>query len=144
MHDYFGYTSRHEYFDLGFEQFRSGAPARRVVVLRHPYERYWSSCATFNDRVGKQEWAWHFTPFLAGLIDCDWQYIPFEILCQYVSYISLDSKLVNVNKKSLKGKYYHTNPYVSYEQLVEEVRLYEQAVVDRSVLTVKDWHKLTR
>jgi hypothetical protein len=144
LHEYFGYNSRHQYFDQGFEQFHSGAPAARVIVLRHPYERYWSSCALLRDQLGTEQWAWHFTPFLDEVHDCDWRYIPFTRLKKYVSYISTDTKVVNVKNKTLERNLYQTNPYVSYEQLVEEVRLYEQAVVERSVLKVKDWHRLTR
>ena len=142
LHDYLGYTHRQTYYDRGLVTFRKGSCVR-AVVLRHPFERYHSACALMPDQVGTQEWAWHFAPFLDYIDQVTWHYIPFEQLGLYAASISDRTIVLGVTNCLLTESDYVPNPYITYQQLVEEVELYHKALSTRSRLSVSDWQRLT-
>jgi hypothetical protein len=142
LHDYLGYTHRQTYYDHDLAEFRKG-DCVRAVVLRHPFERYHSACALMPDQLGSQEWAWHFAPFLHDLDQVAWHYIPFEQLGLYAASTSARTVVRSVVNCSLTEADYVANPYITYQQLVEEVELYHKALRTRSRLSVLDWHRLT-
>ena len=142
LHDYLGYTHRQTYYDRGLVTFRKGSCVR-AVVLRHPFERYHSACALMPRQVGTQEWAWHFSPFLDYIDQVAWHYIPFEQLGLYAASTSDRTIVLGITNCLLTESDYVINPYITYQQLVEEVELYHKALRTRSQLSVSDWQRLT-
>lgn len=144
MNHYFGYkkrmTSDHSLITDFSTKYRN---AVRILVLRHPIQRYWSATNMPNKEYGSKDWYDHCRPYLHKLIDpYNIKIIKFESLGRYIP--NADKTLHTNTQNYTIRKDFVENKFLTEQELKDEVFIYNELVVRNEEITPKEWRYLTR
>lgn len=139
LHSYFGYKERALTGNrLPWREFNKGKKPH-IIVLRHPIERYWSASSQKGHEYGSRVWYEHCQPYL-HLVTCDFKYIPFEKLNQYIN-LSSDTEITNTSRRGLAQ--FEKNDFLTKDALMKEVALYNKIIKSNNELRLIEWLTLT-
>ncbi len=125
--------------------------SKRVLVLRHPYDRVTSAFLMLYRNLMSQEdfetnFINHTKPYMAELLSCvdstlDFQYIDFDKLNNFVE---MDYANTTITNSRYRKHIYIYNDAYSKKDLEQEYDLYLQIKQMKQEITVQEWEELTK